>query len=128
MSTCAGNLFTMCSFAVKLVAEFGGGDCDHASGAFPQTAATQMHDAVFGDDGVDVGARSGDDSTVERRLDRGLTTRCGPQRDNRPFTRECGRPGEVHLAAHSADIYAAADLGAHLPAQVDLDGEVHRHQ
>ena len=38
----------------------------------PDAAAAQVCDAVFGDDGVDVGARGGDDPAIECGLDRGL--------------------------------------------------------
>ena len=54
--------------------------------------------------------------------------RCGAQRDDRSLAGERGGPGEVDLPADGADIHAAADLGADLAAQVDLDGEVDRHQ
>ena len=44
-------------FLVELVAKLRGGDRGHAFGPFADAASAQVRDAVFGDDGVDVGAR-----------------------------------------------------------------------
>ena len=58
-----------------------------------------MRDAVFGDDGVDVGARGGDDTAVERGLDRRGAARGRPQRDDGSLAGQSGGPAEIHLTA-----------------------------
>ena len=57
-------------FLVELVSKLRGGDRGHPPGPFADAAAAQVCDAVFGDDGVDVGARGGDNSAIECGFDR----------------------------------------------------------